>query len=128
MNKYSRTPLGRIANAFSQLAHTLCLGASGVSISGKVGYKNRESENTHWWWKVLEKFIDIAFLPIDGKGHCAKAYRVDKEEAYHIGEKYKWQTIGCSIFILIFCPVISLVTYSYLLIKEILTAIKKLRK
>lgn len=107
-NKYNDTYLGRLGNALSQLAHCISGGASDVSISGKTGYKTVIKKSKYW--NVLRIIIDFSFFPIDGKKHCENAYLIDKQEKYSIGEGLL-QDIICTIFVVLFCPIIAIVLY-----------------
>lgn len=113
-DKYESNYFGRAGNCLSQLAHCfLGGGAADVSISGKTGYKVLVKESVYWG--ILESVIDFAFYPIDGVNHCKNAYLVDKKEKYSVGEGL-WQDVVCTLFVLVFCPAISVFSYLYLLL------------
>jgi hypothetical protein len=116
-DKYESSYFGRLANCLSQLAHTISGGAADVSISGKTGYKTFVKKSD--WWESLRVIVDFAFKPIDGVDHCKNAYMVDKNEKYHIGEGLI-QDIICSIFVIIFCPIISIFSYTYLAVRNMI--------
>jgi len=107
-DKYSATYFGRLGNCISQLGHTISGGAADVSISGKTGYKNLVKPP--WYWKLNRKIVDFAFYPIDGNEHCFRAYMVDRNEKYRVGEGIA-QDIICSVFIWIVCPFVVVLAY-----------------
>ena len=74
--------LGRILQALSQLGNALSGGNPDISISARIGQKNKSTR----YWRFATWVVDTVFEPWDGKEHCRKAYNRDKLEDY--GETY----------------------------------------
>jgi len=72
--------------ALDRLGNALSGGNSLCTISGRTGYYARFSLlSVRWFWILLEKVIDFAFFPFDGKGHCYQAYlKETKNEFYRL--------------------------------------------
>jgi len=74
----------RVLVSIDQLGNTIAGGNPDVTISARTGYfANVEKTGLRIWWRCMEAIIDFAFYPIDGPGHCLKAYRSDEEEGKH---------------------------------------------
>lgn len=71
----SRTLINLLLN-LSRLASALCSGDYRTSVSGRVGYFALTKKNRYWL--VLQKIIDTAFYPIEGKKHCLRAYQWER--------------------------------------------------
>lgn len=69
--------------AIDQLGNALTGGSPDNTISAKVGYlaANEPESQRKGYWKMLEKFIDFAFAPIQGPGHCLQASMVETDKA-----------------------------------------------
>jgi hypothetical protein len=54
--------------AIDQLGNAVAGGNPDVTVSGRVGYQSAATE--HWFWRTLERIIDLTFEPVDGRNHC----------------------------------------------------------
>jgi hypothetical protein len=70
------------------------------------------------YWKVLKWIVDFAFAPIDGNDHTGKAYELDPDERYDVGIGL-FQDIVCTVFILLVCPIVGLITYPFKLLRSV---------
>lgn len=59
-----------------RLGNALCSGDYRTTISGRVGYFALVKKNRYWL--VLQKIIDTAFYPIEGRKHCLRAYQWER--------------------------------------------------
>ena len=109
--------IGRLLNALSQLGNTVIGGNPDVSISARIGEYNYFYNST--FYRIVEKIVDFTFEPIDGKGHCRKAYLNDRYEDFTIGRGSEIGAFFMVIIVLIFCVPLALVFYLYKLIKTI---------
>ncbi len=55
-----------------RLGNSLCGGDPRATVSGRVGYFAATKKNPYW--RLLQVVINFAFRPIDGIGHCYKAW------------------------------------------------------
>jgi len=70
--------------ALDQLGNAVGGGNPDITISARVGHfaaktPREEKPIKYRYWKGLEKIIDFAFLPVDGKNHCYNAWQADHE-------------------------------------------------
>ena len=59
-----------------RLGNALCSGDYRTTVSGRVGYFALTKKNRYWL--VLQKVIDTAFYPVDGRKHCLRAYQWER--------------------------------------------------
>lgn len=115
-NKYSKTSLGRIGNALSQLGHAVANGSSDVSISAKCHYMAAMYDIK--CWKVYKCIVDKTFQPIDGKDHTLDAQKADPNEDYEVGRGI-YQDVMCGLLIIVFCAPLAVLFWSQYLIKKV---------
>ncbi len=72
--------IGRVGQALSQLGNALANGNPDVSISARIGHKQRRN----WYWRMANAIVDFSFYPMEGPGHCDRAWRKDMNEMYII--------------------------------------------
>ena len=96
--------------AIDQLGNAIAGGNPDSTISARVGYfANKEpcsfkDKCILLYWKTMEWIIDLAFLPIDGPGHCLQAYQNDSEEKFMKGSD--WARVVLSLIIIPSCLLI----------------------
>ena len=93
-----------VAIAVDQLWNAICHGNPDSTISARTGYlASRGSQ--YWAW--LERFINWAFYPVDGPGHCWQAFEGDKNESFFdVGWRSRF---GLALIVFFTCPFIGLV-------------------
>jgi len=96
--------------AIDQLGNTIAGGYPDTTISARVGYFSKHAKRGVAYWKCLEAFIDFAFKPLDGPGHCYYAFLSDSEEHFQHGSDVA--RIILSVFIFVACPVIAVILYT----------------
>ncbi len=95
--------IGKFLVAIDQLGNVLAGGNPDNTISARVGYfANFGVRRYRWYWKILEKIIDITFYPLDGKRHCLQAYYNDAGEEFKPGG-YAWIYFFLNILIILSC-------------------------
>jgi len=65
-----------------QLGNAIAHGNPDNTISARVGYFASEDHKSRlkFYWKALERTIDITFKPIQGPGHCRLAWQAEADE------------------------------------------------
>ena len=97
--------------ALSQFGNALSGGNRDVSISARTGYMALKSPIRYrWFWLSLEKIINWAFAPIDGRAHCYWAFQEEFDESIRQGPIASMLLIA--LFAVCLTPLIALVTYS----------------
>lgn len=96
--------------AFDQFGNAIAFGNPDSTISARVGFFSiRGPGYLKHYWKFLERIINWAFWPVDGKNHCRQAFCKDPYEAYILGNQLAWFIL--SIIVLVFCIVIGVILY-----------------
>ncbi len=113
MTDYNSSYFGRLLIALSQLGNAISGGNPSVSISARVGYKDRKN----LYWKIINWIIDTTFYPVDGENHCAEAYWADSKEDYHIDKGGIFGIVLMTIIVCILCLFLSVILWGYWLIK-----------
>ena len=62
--------------SIDKLGNAICGGDYRTTISGRVGYFALVKKNRYWL--ILQKVIDTAFYPIEGRKHCLRAYQWER--------------------------------------------------
>lgn len=120
MKKPNNTYAKEVLISLDRVGNALSGGNSLCTISGRTGYYAQFSlMSVRWFWVILEKVIDFAFYPIDGKGHCYQAFLKETDNEFYELNSFK----ALALFVLAVitcgsCIVISLFTWSYHLIKK----------
>ena len=97
--------------AIDQFGNALCGGNPDNTISARVGYfASTTKDATKYYWKAMEKIINFTFWPVDGEGHCLKAYKADRDEAYNDSGSDFFRVV-LSIIIAGPCVLISFILY-----------------
>tara|TARA_R110001599_G_scaffold339851_1_gene559702 strand:- start:1074 stop:1460 length:387 start_codon:yes stop_codon:yes gene_type:complete len=65
-----------LALNIDRLGNAVCSGDYRTTVSGRVGYFALVKKNRYWL--VLQKVIDIAFYPTEGRKHCLRAYQWER--------------------------------------------------
>ena len=115
MIDYKKSYIGKNFNSLSQLGNTLTNGDLDVSISGRIGYNYIKHPN--WFWKMCRAVVDFTFYPIEGWGHCKRAYKADLNEEYTPGGSVKGLAF-MSLLMMIFCILLSVVFWGYKIIAQ----------
>ena len=100
--------------AFDQLGNAVGGGNPDSTISARVGHFADDrfrspSRSKRAYWRTLEWIIDLAFEPIDGKGHCKNAAAADPDGRYERGNDITQFVL--SMIILTVCPFIAIVLW-----------------
>lgn len=107
MKKYA----GNLMVALDQLGNALAGGNPDSTISARIGYFSEIAESVDPilapFWKLLRAAVDFTFYPIDGPGHCVKAYHNDSGERFRQGSDLARGVL--TGLVLIFCPVIGVI-------------------
>ena len=61
--------LDHVGTALSQLLNAILFGFADESLSSR-SYRSQHKRR----WRVMRALIDAAFWPIEGAGHCERAY------------------------------------------------------
>lgn len=91
--------------SLDQFGMALCGGDEDCTISATTGYFYLEDRS--FFWAMLQWIIDKTFYPVDGKGHCLKAYRKDPIEEYKEGNK-----VALFLLTTFFCIPIALILWT----------------
>lgn len=105
----------------SQFFNSLTGGNPNITMSAKVGRLSiiGLSESDYPFFFYLEKFIDFAFYPIDGRwNHCYHAMMIEAEYYYELFDDDSNEFL-LALFCIIGCIPISIYGYLSLLIKKI---------
>lgn len=104
--------LWNVLVAIDQLGNTIAGGKADITISARVGYyANYQIEPKFLlYWKFLEKVINFAFYPLDGKGHCIQALEEDNETGHVHGNDLMRAILG--VIIIVACIPISILTWT----------------
>lgn len=104
--------LWNVLVAIDQLGNTIAGGKADITISARVGYfANYQTEpKLLFYWKLLERVINFAFYPLDGKNHCLQALEEDNETGHVHGNDLMRAILG--VIIIIACLPISLLTWT----------------
>jgi len=98
-----------------QLGNAVAGGNPDVTVSARVGYNAKNVEGkTRYYWLLMEFIINFTFYPLDGPEHCYEAYMADKDEVHKHGSD--WMRAVLSIFIIVGCAFLSVITRLYVLI------------
>lgn len=90
-----------------QLGNAIADGNPDNTISARVGYFASDEHDSHLklYWKALEWTINLTFMPIQGPGHCYRAWRA---ESYETDSKSTYiMRIILGIFAVAGCAVIA---------------------
>ncbi|REE01102.1 hypothetical protein [Marinoscillum furvescens] len=117
MTDYNATYLGRVANAISQLGNALSGGNPDISVSARIGFMSLIMRSDSLFWIVCRVIVDFTFYPVDGKGHCKNAYLSDIDEDFKVGQGWVPGLVIMSILMILFCLVLSPITWFYYLIR-----------
>jgi|JI7StandDraft_1071085.scaffolds.fasta_scaffold483599_1 hypothetical protein len=64
--------------SIDQLGNTICGGNPDCTISARIGYfASLKTGIYRYYWKFVESIVDFTFWPLQGPGHCFKAYQND---------------------------------------------------
>lgn len=113
MIDYKNSYIGKNFNSLSQLGNTLTHGDSDVSISGRIGFNYLKHRNL--FWVICKSIVDFTFYPIEGWGHCERAYKADLKEIYS-PKGNVWGLAFMCLLLIVFCLILSIIFYSYKLI------------
>lgn len=113
------TYLKNILFALDKLGNAISGGNHKCTISGRIGYYCVNAiAAVKWFWLFLQSIVDFAFYPIDGKGHCKQAYLKEQTNEFYKLNSFKLLALFVLTFVtLIACVAISVLTWSYYLIK-----------
>lgn len=92
-----------------RLGNAICGGDYRFTISGRVGYFALIRQSR--FWLVLQWVIDTTFYPIDKRGHCFKAYKIEKGKKYRRGNDLALFLL--SVFVVIGCLLLVLPVFIY---------------
>src|SRR5512132_3657047 len=69
--------------AIDQLGNAIAGGNPDNTISGRVGFfaSADHASKINSYWKTLERIIDFTFEPLQGPGHCYRAWKGEADEA-----------------------------------------------
>lgn len=110
--------------AIDQLGNAICGGNPDNTISARVGYFSQVTTNwTKWYWKTFEKVINFTFWPVDGPDHCLQAFEADAKETFYDNNGDFFRVL-LSIIIVVFCIPISIILYTFWVIKETIEILK----
>jgi hypothetical protein len=82
-SKYQKLPYWlNVLLAIDQLGNAIADGNPDNTISARVGYfaSDEHASKIKGYWKFLEKIINFAFAPIQGPGHCYRAWKAEQDE------------------------------------------------
>ena len=97
-----------VASGFSNFLNAVAGGNPDVSISARTGYlAEKISLDYRWYWLLVRYFIDLIFLPIEGPGHCRRAYLNDQTERFKKGGQARL-AVFCALIIIFSIPLIAL--------------------
>lgn len=102
--------------SIDQLGNAVAGGDPDITISARVGFFANVSEDRSFYhyWRFLEIVINFTFYPVDGHGHCLKAYKEDKQSGHQQGNDLMKAILG--LIAIIACLFISVLTwFAYLL-------------
>lgn len=102
--------------AIDQLGNTIAGGNPDNTISARVGFfaSNHHQSKIKSYWKALERIIDFTFAPLQGPGHCFRAWQGEQDETDT--EATYITRIILSIFVVAGCLLISLALWLAILI------------
>ncbi|MBT8141263.1 MAG: hypothetical protein HKN88_05405 [Gammaproteobacteria bacterium] len=100
--------------AIDQLGNALAGGHPDNTVSARVGFFSEHATMGRICWKMLEKIIDFAFYPLEGPGHCKRAYLKDMQEEFFEASKIPY--IILSLFILLTTPLIGIILHLLVLV------------
>ncbi len=100
--------------AIDQLGNAIGGGNPDSTVSARVGHFSKITTRVmslpkYAYWKTLERIIDFAFYPIDGKNHCAKAAEADLHGRYERGNDIT--QILLSMIVAVVCLLIAVVLW-----------------
>jgi len=100
--------------AIDQLGNAIGGGNPDSTISARTGYFARVQETPFRpWWRAMEAVIDFTFSPLEGPGHCYRAYLDDDEEHWE-GSDLLRGLLG--VIVILACIALSLLTRLYALL------------
>lgn len=108
--------LWNVLVAIDQLGNTLAGGKADITISARVGYyaNYQVDPKLLFYWKFLERVINLTFYPLDGHDHCIQALEEDNETGHVHGNDLMRGILG--LIIIFACIPISIFTWgAYLL-------------
>jgi len=89
-------------------------GNEDCTVSATTGYFYYETQQDRKYWRSMRWMIDTAFYPFDGEKHCWQAYKSDPDEEFEVRfKKLLW------ILTFFVCLIISLISYTYLLVSKL---------
>ena len=107
--------LRNVLIGIDQLGNTVAGGNPDVTVSARVGYNAKMVKGkTRHYWLLMELLINFTFYPDDGPNHCYEAYMADKNEEHKHGSD--WMRFILSVFIIVGCIFLSVITRLYVLI------------
>lgn len=121
MIDYENGYFGKNFNSFSVLGNTLTNGDKGVSISARIGYNVRN--NKYLFWKFCRAIVDTTFYPVEGWGHCERAYQNQLCNAYTV----HGSVIGLvfmSLLMLVVCILLSVLFWGWHGISKLIQKLK----
>lgn len=96
--------------AVDRLVNVLACGHINATVSARVGYfakvAREEGQGRGRYWRIMEKLIDFAFLPVDGPNHCYNAMLSEKHSEYEKGNDLARAWLAP--IVLLFCGVFSI--------------------
>ena len=97
--------------AIDQLGNAIANGNPDNTISGRVGFfaSDLHESKLKSYWKTLERIIDFTFEPLQGPGHCYRAWQGELDETDT--EVTYITRIILGIFVAVGCFIISLVLW-----------------
>lgn len=110
MIDYEKGYIGKNFNSLSTLGNTLTHGDRDVSISGRIGYNYLFHRNL--FWIVCRAIVDFTFYPIEGWGHCERAYKKDMNEE-HTPNGVLWGLVLMCFIMIVFCLLLSILFWGY---------------
>lgn len=95
--------------AVDQLGNAIAGGNPDATVSARTGYyASLTSFSGQSYWKLMEKIINFAFLPVDGPDHCYNCWRSEKHQRNLKGNDSLRAVLG--VLIILVCLPVSLVT------------------
>ena len=94
--------------AIDQLGNAIADGNPDNTISARVGYfaSDEHKSNIKAYWKAQERIIDFTFEPVQGPGHCRRAWLTEADETDTQGSYIARIILG--VFVGAGCLVISI--------------------
>lgn len=99
------------------IGNALCGGNYNNTVSGRVGYFANVKANRYWL--TIEWIIDLAFRPIEGKGHCYQALLFDSRKKNFLTHRRSSDvalavlSIGTPVVCLVILPITLVCSFFY---------------